>query len=212
MKGFNLKEKEKLIEMAKDSKQKGYSLTKVFEDFAKKTNRASGSVRNYYYELIKTEGEFEELQANKILPFTKCETAKLVSEILTRASCGKSVRKVIKEISKDEKEALRLQNKFRNVIKQEKPFVLAIMRGLEVSGKEYLDPYKKQREKRGYIYNRLKREINSLLERLENKEKMVNKELAEKLEILEEENKSLKSQSNVIKLFSKNQEEGKISN
>ncbi|MBO4962169.1 MAG: hypothetical protein J6C97_00170 [Clostridia bacterium] len=204
MKGFSLTEKKKLVEMAKDSKIKGYSLTRVFNDFAKNTNRASGSVRNYYYELIKEQEEVASgLYANKILPFTKCQTAKLISDILIMAGGGKSVRKCIKELAQSEKEALRMQNKYRNVIKHEKEFVKQIMLGLDKKGVTYLDPYKKQREKRGFMFNRLKREIDGLLERLECKEKLLNKELVKKVELLEEENKTLKEQSKVIGFYKK---------
>ncbi len=204
MKGFSKKEKQRLVEMARDCKEKGYSLTKVFLDFAKQTNRASGSVRNYYYELLK-EGESltQGLGANKIIPFSKCQTAKLVSEILTKASSGKSVRRVIKEMTSSEKEALRIQNKYRNVIKHEKDFVKKVMQGLDKAGLEYLDPYKKQKEKRSFIYARLKREIDGLLERLNGKEKLLNKELEEKVAILEEENKVLKRESKVLKFYKK---------
>lgn len=208
MKGFTLKEKEKLISMAKDSKVKGYSLTKVFSEFAKETERASGSVRNYYYELIKSDEElFADLQASVILPFTKCETANILTKVLVGASEGKSIRKVIKELAQTDKEALRMQNKYRNVIKNERPFVEAVMRGLDKKGVKYLNPYKKQREKRTFIYNRLKREINGLLEKMDNKEKLLNKELAKKIEELQQENKVLKEQSNVVKFLSlKNKE------
>lgn len=202
MKGFSFKEKQKLVEMAKDSKVKGYSLTKVFSDFAKESKRASGSVRNYYYELIKEQEDLAQgLVANKILPFTKCQTAKLISDILTMASNGKSVRKCIKELTSSEKEALRVQNKYRNVIKHEKEFVKEIMFGLDKKGIEHLDPYKKQREKKGFMYNRLKKEIDGLLERLECKEKLLNKELMQKIEILEQENKNLKEQSKVVTFY-----------
>jgi len=202
MKGFSVKEKEKLIEMAKDSKVNGYSLTKVFNDFAKETSRASGSIRNYYYDLLKENNQFESsLQVNKIVPFTKCETAKLVAQILVGASGGKSVRKVIKEMANNEKDALRIQNKYRNVVKNERAFVIAIMQGLEKNNVKYLDPYKKRREKRSFIYNRLKREIDSLLQKLESKEKVLNKELEQKVLKLQEENKVLKENSKIINFY-----------
>ena len=79
MRGFSERERELLAQMARRSKAEGYSLTKVFDEYAVKTKRASGSVRNFYYSLLKENGKLTEgLSANMIKPFDKCETVRLI--------------------------------------------------------------------------------------------------------------------------------------
>ncbi len=202
MRGFSEKERELLVQMARKSKVEGYSLTKVFDEYAVKTKRASGSVRNFYYSLLKENGKITEgLHASAIKPFDKCETVKLVAEILKRASGGKSVRKVISQMADNEKEALRIQNKYRNVVKNERQLVEGVMQGLERAGQAYKNPYEKPVLKRGYAYHRLQREINGLFEKIAQKEKKINEQLREKIKTLEEENEQLKQNFSPIVSF-----------
>ena len=149
MRGFSKQEREMLASMARKSKEEGYSLTRVFDEYAKKTKRASGSVRNFYYLLLKENAqEVGGLSANAIKPFDKCETVKIVAEILKRTAGGKSVRRVIEEMADEPKAALRIQNKYRNVIKNERELVEGVMQGLERNGIAYKNPYSKPAPKK----------------------------------------------------------------
>ncbi len=214
MRGFSERERELLAQMARKSKIEGYSLTKVFDEYAVKTKRASGSVRNFYYSLLKENGKLTEgLSANMIKPFDKCETVRLVSEILQRASGGKSIRRVIAEMADNEKEALRIQNKYRNVVKHSRELVEGVMQGLEKKGIAYKNPYDKPIAKKGYAYHRLQREINGLFEKIAQKEKRINEELREKIKSLEEENKELKqSFSPIVTFYKESQADDKVEN
>jgi len=149
MKGFSEQEKNELIEMAKLSKKTGSSLSKVFLEFARKNKRAGGSVRNYYYFLIKNERSDEkELQSKTVEPFTKCETVEIIEKILTGTVNGKSVRRVIEELSLgNAKKALRIQNKYRNVISCDRPLVELVMKGLKQKGVSFKNPYDNKKEK-----------------------------------------------------------------
>lgn len=201
MKGFTVQEKEELIQMAKSSKEKGSSLSSVFSVFAKKHKRADGSVRNYYYYLIKSE-EFESsgLTAGKVKPFDKCETQKIIEGVLTGASSGKSVRRVISEMAKgDEKVALRIQNKYRNVVSNDKEFVQEVMLSLEKRGVAFKNPYAEKRERKNFLYKRLQREINNLFEKIALKEKKINEQLTKKINELE--NGVLPAKSNAKDFF-----------
>lgn len=213
MRGFSTAEREMLVQMARKSKTEGYSLTRVFDEYAKKTKRASGSVRNFYYLYLKENAkEAEGLTANTVKQFTKCETVKIIAEILKRTAGGKSVRRVIEEMATSSKEALRIQNKYRNVIKNERGFVENIMQGLERNGIAYKNPYIKKISKKGYAYHRLSREINGLFERVSQKEKMINEQLKEKIKTLEAENEQLKQRFSPIVSYYKEKADDKAEN
>ncbi len=213
MRGFSQHEREMLASMARKSKAEGYSLTKVFDEYAKKTKRASGSVRNFYYLLLKENAEVVDgLSANSIKPFDKCETVKIVAEILKRTAGGKSVRRVIEEMAENAKQALRIQNKYRNIVKHERELVEGVMQGLERQGIAYKNPYDKPTRKKGYAYHRLQREINGLFERVARKEKLINEQLREKIKSLEEENEQLKQNFSPVVAYYKEKTDDKAEN
>ena len=122
-----MKEKEIsfLLEEAKKAIENGGSLTAVFEKTAKATGRAAGSVRNFYYSLVKRANNDESVKSKypilksveirKKREFSKEDEEKLVRTVDEMTKNGKSVRRAIKELScGDEKLALRFQNKYRN--------------------------------------------------------------------------------------------------
>ncbi len=197
MKGFSEQEKNELIEMAKLSKKTGSSLSKVFLEFARKNKRAGGSVRNYYYFLIKHERlDEKELQSKTVEPFTKCETVEIIEKILTGTANGKSVRRVIDELTLgNAKKALRIQNKYRNVISCDRPLVELVMKGLKQKGVSFKNPYDNKKEKNAFLYKRLQREINGLFEKIALKEKKINEKLRQRIDELEGELKPEKSKT-----------------
>ena len=194
MKGFTQSEVALLTDMAKEGVSQGKNLTKVFNEFAQSSGRATGSIRNFYYSMLKTEqGKKSGLTANTVKPFSKCETVNLIKEILVGCANGKSVRRVIAELSKGaEKQALRIQNKYRNVIAKEKSLVENVKDGLTKMGIAFKDPYEQKTARRGFLYNRLEGEINRLFEKIALKEKKINASLTERIKELELENQRLK--------------------
>ena len=78
--GFGTDEIKKLIACVEEGKQRGKSLTAIFDEYAKESGRAKGSVRNFYYSLLSRAeknkeikrqflGEESELKAGKIVIF-----------------------------------------------------------------------------------------------------------------------------------------------
>ena len=197
-----------LMCLAYDAKSKGESLSKVFEDFARQTGRAQGSIRNAYYSSLKQTGSDEKyrksvlgeknLSVAKIISFEDCETDFLLEKILTGVTFGKSVRRVISEMTENPKLALRYQNKYRNVIRFDKQRVQTVrQRIIEDYGKCY-DPYK-DGEQNDVILAKLKREINSLCDRIVLEQKEENSKLKQRILELEKEREVLlRERENIV--------------
>jgi len=128
MYGYKESEIFELVNKAEEAKNKGESLGNVFEDFGENTGRAKGSVRNTYYRLLRdseTDDSIRKkyfpdssLKVCKIIAFDNIEAENLLKKILVGRTLGKSVRKIINEISKkDDRLMLRYQNKYRNMLK-----------------------------------------------------------------------------------------------
>ena len=126
--GYTEEEAKNLVEFIKLGKQKGKTLTYLFETYGMQHGRAKGSVRNYYYTLMKNEKGDERivrlldgssLSVEKIREFTEEETDNALKSILAEKSKGLSVRRAIFNLSGgDDKLMLRLQNKYRNTLKK----------------------------------------------------------------------------------------------
>lgn len=187
---------------ASDAKNSGESLSKVFDEFAKRTGRAKGSVRNFYYSSLKkaeTDTDFKrkyldgnQLSRNKIIVFDEAESKMLLEKILIGQTFGKSVRRVISEMTQNPQIALRYQNKYRNLLKYDKKTVEKTCRQIEREYGKCFNPYQSRKDDEKQI-NVLKREINLLCERIALSLKEENFALKKKLEKSERENQTLKS-------------------
>jgi hypothetical protein len=122
--GYTKDEAESFIKYVCEGRTKGKTLTCIFDEYAKNSGRAKGSVRNYYYALLKMREDENvkkildgtSLKAEKIIPFTDEETDKILRAILKEKSKGISVRRAVLNLSEgDDKLMLRYQNKYRNV-------------------------------------------------------------------------------------------------
>ena len=203
--GYTEEEAKNLIEFIKDGKSKGKTLTYLFETYGLKRGRAKGSVRNYYYALMKNEKQDERivrlldgssLCVEKIREFTEEETDRVLRDILTEKSKGLSVRRAIFNLSGgDDKLMLRLQNKYRNTLKKEPERIAAIAEKLgfneevqrvhaRAGGKKSERPALPDRD---FLRRRLENEINALYDRLAQALKAEN-------ERLRTENKKLKEE------------------
>ncbi len=206
--GYTEEEAKKLIGFVSEGKSKGKTLTYLFETYGREYGRAKGSVRNYYYALMKNQKADERivqlldgtsLSVEKIQSFTEEETENALRSILAEKSKGISVRKAICNLAKgDDKLMLRLQNKYRNTLKKnpERIQKLADEMGVEITqiaGRYGLK--EKKSEKHAYenarfddaLRRKLENEINALYDRLA-------KSLKEENERLREENNKLKAE------------------
>lgn len=188
--GYTEEEARELVGYIAEGKKKGQPLTGLFEGYAKKTGRAKGSVRNYYYALLRTTGDSrvkqmlrgKGLHAEKIIPFSEEETDKILREILMQKQKGLSVRRAVLNLSGgDDKLMLRYQNKYRNVLTKEPQRIEKLMRECG------LDTHDEARV-------RLEEEINGLYDRLAESLKDENKKLTLLLKRLTDENALLKLQ------------------
>lgn len=212
--GYTEEEAKCLLEYVWEGKKAGKTLTCLFKGYGEEHGRAKGSVRNYYYALMKKSASDERvvrlldgknLSVEEIKAFTPEETHEALKSILAEKSKGVSVRRAILNIAgDDDKKMLRLQNKYRNVLKKQPELIEAAKKELGLSEKTAeagtLSPGKfKSAAKNGntarsggkifsakdFSYRRLEKEINGLYERIAGALK------AENLR-LKEENASLK--------------------
>ena len=140
-----------LIKKADEAKSNGKPLGDVFEEFAKKTGGAKGSVRNAYYAAIKranTDKEYSEAvfggikpKVAKIIEFDEAEAKIMLKKILIKVTEGRSVRSSIGLIASDPKQALRYQNKYRNMLAFDKPTVIETVNEIKRETGECYDPY-----------------------------------------------------------------------
>ncbi len=190
MKGFTKSETELLLSEVLKAGKIGKSLSAVFQDVALKTNRAKGSVRNYYYSLIKNEDKKTEMEkfvegasklsANRAQSFSKEDEDFLINAINVGKKNGKSVRRTIMELSDgNDKLALRYQNKYRNYLKKESRVKLE---KLPVRAEDFR------------YFSKLSREIDGLVEKIKDKYANECVKLKKENEELSRELKALKRQ------------------
>ena len=194
--GYTEEEAKNLVDFIKDGKQKGKTLTYLFETYGLQNGRAKGSVRNYYYTLMKNEKEDErivklldgsELSVEKIKEFTEEETDRVLRSILEEKSKGLSVRRAIFNLSGgDDKLMLRLQNKYRNTLKKEPDRIVALAKQMGLNeeadkvkkgGREGVEGKNARLPDKDFLRRRLENEINALYDRLAQALKVENERL-----------------------------------
>lgn len=188
--GYTKEEAQSLVKYVCEGKGQGKTLTRIFEEYAAKTGRARGSVRNYYYALLKSTQNDEvkkilqgtDLKAEDIRPFTDEETDKILRAILQQKSKGISVRRAVLNLAEgDDKLMLRYQNKYRNVMSKQPERIARLM---AEAGYPVGDDGRKAIENK----------INDLYDELNMGLKEENKRLTEIIKKLTDENFLLKLQ------------------
>ena len=185
--GYTEEEAKALVEFVEQGKRAGKTLTALFAEYGSRNGRARGSVRNYYYALMKNEQADErivklldgrELSVGKIRAFTEEEADEAIRSILQEKAKGMSVRKAIFSLAGgDDKLMLRLQNKYRNTLKKNPDKIASLSKELfgDVSvglGKSKASagdrPRKILRSKEASraLQKRLEKEIDDLYDRL----------------------------------------------
>ena len=200
--GYTEEEAKTLVDFIKEGKQKGKTLTYLFEAYGLRRGRAKGSVRNYYYALIKNEKGDErvvrlldgtQLSVEKIREFTEEETDETIRSILAEKSKGVSVRRAIFNIAKgDDMLMIRLKNKYRNVLKKQPERIEKIAKELGME-ETYAPKTAKALPDKDFLKRRLENEINALYDRLAKALKEENERLKAENRRLKEENERLLS-------------------
>lgn len=224
--GYTQAEAKSLVEYVWQGKKAGKTLTALFQSYGERHGRAKGSVRNYYYALMRTAKEDErvmklldgkELSVGEIKSFTEEETHAALKSILAERSKGISVRRAILNVANgDGKYMLRLQNKYRNVLKKQPEKIAEIQRELHAATASVSSASAKntptaaaapterteQRQEGkcaktndGFLRLRLEREINALYEKIAG--------------ALREENARLKKENETLKTAMQNGLRGK---
>ncbi|MBR1975426.1 MAG: hypothetical protein IKA20_06205 [Clostridia bacterium] len=191
--GYTEEEAKSLVDYIKEGKSRGKTLTYLFESYGMKHGRAKGSVRNYYYSLMKNEKSDERitrlldgsaLSVEKIREFTEEETDAALRSILMEKSKGVSVRRAICNLSEgDNKLMLRLQNKYRNTLKKQPERIAEIAKALGLKEEAERVLQKGERKERkalpdsDFLRRRLENEINALYDRLAQSLKTENERL-----------------------------------
>ena len=139
----------------------------------------------------------EVLKAGKIVEFRPEESRKLLKSILELKHGGRSVRSIIMQLAGgDDKKVLRYQNKYRNMIKNEKETVLGVVNEITALRGSCYNPYEDKDKKEifasDFLFKRLQSEINSLYDRCTVSLKRENEKLKERLQAAEKENLQLK--------------------
>ncbi len=183
--GYTEEEAIGLIEYIYAGKNAGKTLSYLFEKYGEEHSRAKGSVRNYYYAFLKNEKDErvkeilkgKQLSAGTIRPFTEEETDELLAKVLEGKKRGLSVRRSIMEAANgDEKLMLRMQNKYRNLLKKQPERVQA---AAKAAGMSAINPF---------LQKRLEREIDALYVRIAEELRRENTLLREEIKRLKGEN------------------------
>lgn len=202
---YGYKEKDLISLAAFLQTRNGESLTAVFKMFAKQSGKSVGTVRNLYYALAKLSESDESFCAEYLggkpirvtpaKPFCADEERELLKKILCGIKDGKSVRKRISEIAcGDAKKELRYQNKYRSLIKNKKELIAETVKEIKEETGVTVNVVKKDckfAEISPVQAERLKMEINGLVERIAFSTRRENELLKERIKKLEEENAAL---------------------
>lgn len=191
--GYSEQEAKALIDFIAEGKKRGEALSALFASYGKKCGRAAGSVRNYYYQFLKCEDarakeilRGKRLRAEKIRAFSDEERNEMLKKILSERSKGYSVRRAIANVcAGNEKQMLRYQNKYRNLVKKQPELI-------ERTAKEMGLPSAMPARKTDFLQKRLEREINDLYDRLAVALREENDRLKKAVERLTEENEILR--------------------
>lgn len=203
--GYFTDEVEELIAFLKEGKKSGKTLSTLFIQYGKKVGRAAGSVRNFYYKLLKTEhAKVKELlndgtlYAEEILPFSDAEIDSMLLKILQEKAKGFSIRRAILNITNgDNKLMLRYQNKYRNLLHTEPERIEAVAKQVGINWRE--DRVYRQRQ----LSRRLNEEIAALYSKIAEGFQTENERLKQMLLQLEMENAKLKGEAKGKKSIAK---------
>ena len=147
--GWSAEETAQLWQEVRACTSDSLPLRVAFDNMAVKTGRKSNSIRNHYYAAIKSGEAPHDVptgRAAPFVPFSDDEIDDLLRSILTAQGQGISVRACVATLSGGDRSlALRLQNKYRALLKSHPDRVIAIVRTLQQEGQPVIDPYRRLR-------------------------------------------------------------------
>ena len=202
---YGYKQKD-IIGLAEFLMQKGeMSLSSIFEKYGAINGKAKGTVRNLYYALAKKSNQDQEfcqkylngkpIKISKGVEFNKEEERELIKNILYSKTAGKSVRAIIMQMAEgNAKTALRYQNKYRNALKNKPKLVADIIKEIQAEGKVVnfsLENKESTMVISEHQFDRLKFEIDGLVQKISSKIKKENEYLKQRIGVLESENRKL---------------------
>ncbi len=138
----------KLFNHIESCTKKGQCLTKAFKSYAQISGRKPNSVRNYYYaELLNLEQDEKRRKTfgidiskhQKVMPkfFSKEEIESQIFEIVRLYNEGYSIRKACLKLANGNiDEMVRLQNKYRTLLKKQPQLIASFEQKLKNEGKE----------------------------------------------------------------------------
>lgn len=204
---YGYKEKDVIELMQYVGENEGKSLSEIFSKYALFSGKAKGTVRNLYYAIVKKAKEDNEFcdkylkgklpKIQKTEKFSAMSETRLLKSVLTAKSHGKSVRETVMSLGNgDGKLALRYQNKYRNLVRNDRAKVEKIIKELAEEGINVFGIYGADKKiKTELPFIRLKREIDAMLERISEDVRKENYFLKQRICILERENYRLKKEN-----------------
>ncbi|MDR2514837.1 MAG: hypothetical protein LBD02_06465 [Christensenellaceae bacterium] len=147
--GWNEEEIEALWEEVRLCNEGNEPLRNAFDRTASRTGRKANSIRNHYYATLKAQEAPEDLcikRATPFVPFEQDEVRNLLKNVLVAQGQGQSVRACVTRLGGGNKTlALRLQNKYRSLLKSHPELIRETVEELHQGGFPAIDPYRKQR-------------------------------------------------------------------
>ena len=127
-----------LIEKARDTDNR----SAVFKEFAKLTGKRPNSIRNFYYSYLNNHPEAG--TKKDFARFRKDDTMELLRNVVLNSSQGIAVRATCLAMAGgDRTKHLRLQNKYRSVLRKEPHLIHQIVLQLESQGYIVVNPLEK---------------------------------------------------------------------
>ena len=153
--GWSPEETAQLWQEVRSCATSAQPLRVAFDNMAAITGRKSNSIRNYYYAAVKSGEAPSDVPTGRAAPFTPFtpeETDDLLRRILMAQGQGISVRACVTALSGGDRAlALRLQNKYRALLKSHPDQVLRVLQALRDEGLPAADPYRKIRAFSGEV-------------------------------------------------------------
>lgn len=146
--GWSEAETAELWQEVRAASAAGQPLRAAFARLAERTGRKANSVRNYYYAAVKAGLAPGDVPTNRALPFRPFapeEIDELLRAVLAAQGQGVSVRACVLSLSGgDRSAALRLQNKYRALLRSHPERVRAALEQLRAEGIPCADPYRRE--------------------------------------------------------------------
>ena len=140
--GWQRREIDALCQRIEQAERSGESLRSVFDEMGERLGRKPNSIRNFYYAQLRDKQDGSSQRALPFETFTPQEIEQLIRSVLTARAQGMSVRSCVRQLSGGDKaRMLRLQNKYRSVIRTRPELVGRIMASLREEGVAFVSPY-----------------------------------------------------------------------